>query len=155
LLPSERVSVESYKMNNSLRDFSTLGRESQELIIDQLSAINLDRIGPKSIAQVGKSLIRLISQSHHFQEEVPEGELRDNWIVVREMSLSILEEILNRYRSLSEGADIAEWDRSAVLGMLSDITKVCHDEQVRTEEKLRAGAGKELSDELLNEILNK
>lgn len=142
-------------MKNSLRDFSTLGRESQELIIEQLSAIDLDRIGPKSIAQVGKSLIRLISQSHHFQEEVEEGELRDNWLVVREMSLSILEEILNRYRRLSEEAEIAEWDRSTVLGMLADIGKVCHEEQIRTEEKLRESAGKELSDELLDEILSK
>jgi hypothetical protein len=141
-------------MNNSLRDFSTLGRESQELIIDQLSAINLDRIGPKSIAQVGKSLIRLISQSHHFQEEVEKGDLRDNWIVVREMSLSILEEILNRYRGLSEVAEIPEWDRSTVLGMLADISKVCHEEQVRTEKEIREGKGKEFSDELLDEILN-
>jgi hypothetical protein len=140
-------------MRTTLRDFSNLGREAQEMIISQLSAIDLDRIGPKSIAQVGKSLIRLISQSHHFQEEVEDEETKKNWLAVREMSLTILEEILCRYQKLSDQAEIAEWDRSAVLGMLADISKVCHDEQARNDEKFRESAGKEFSNELLREIL--
>jgi hypothetical protein len=141
-------------MRNSLRDFSCLGRDAQELIINQLSEIDLDRIGPKSIAQVGKSLIRLISQSHHYQEEVEDQEVKNNWLAVREMSLTILEEILKRYQKLSEQAEIAEWDRSAVLGMLADISKVCHEEQRRTDELLRNENGKEFSNELLEEIFS-
>jgi hypothetical protein len=141
-------------MRNSLRDFSCLGRDAQELIINQLSEIDLDRIGPKSIAQVGKSLIRLISQSHHYQEEVKDQEVKNNWLAVREMSLTILEEILKRYQKLSEQAEIAEWDRSAVLGMLADISKVCHEEQRRTDEMLRNENGKEFSNELLEEIFS-
>ncbi len=141
-------------MRNSLRDFSCLGRDAQELIINQLSEIDLDRIGPKSIAQVGKSLIRLISQSHHYQEEVEDQEVKNNWLAVREMSLTILEEILKRYQKLSEQAEIAEWDRSAVLGMLADISKVCHEEQRRTDEMLRNENGKEFSNELLEEIFS-
>lgn len=141
-------------MRNSLRDFSTLGRESQEMIINQLTAIDLDRIGPKTISQLGKSLIRLISQSHHYQEEVEEGsDVKNNWIAVRELSLTILEEILKRYQELSDKAEIAEWDRASVLGMLADISKVCHEEQSRTDEMLREKAGKEFSNELLQEIL--
>lgn len=141
-------------MRNSLRDFSTLGRESQEMIINQLTAIDLDRIGPKTISQLGKSLIRLISQSHHYQEEVEDGsDVKNNWIAVRELSLTILEEILKRYQELSDKAEIAEWDRASVLGMLADISKVCHEEQARTDELLREKAGKEFSNELLQEIL--
>jgi hypothetical protein len=139
--------------NHSLRDFSTLGRDAQEMIINQLSAIDLDRIGPKTISQVGKSLIRLISQSHHYQEEVEDGEAKSNWLAVREMSLTILEEILKRYQKLSDDAEIAEWDRASVLGMLADISKVCHEEQARTDEMLRESVGKEFSDEILQEIL--
>jgi hypothetical protein len=139
--------------NHSLRDFSTLGRDAQEMLINQLSAIDLDRIGPKSISQVGKSLIRLISQSHHYQEEVEDEEARSNWLAVREMSLTILEEILKRYQQLSDQAEIAEWDRASVLGMLADISKVCHEEQARTDEMLRESVGREFSSELLQEIL--
>lgn len=138
---------------NSLKDFSGLGRDAQEMIIGQLSSIDLERIGPKSIAQVGKSLIKLISQSHHYQEEVEDSEAKSNWLAVREMSLTILEEILHRYQTLSDNAEIAEWDRATVLGMLSDISKVCHEEQRRTDQAIKDGAGKQLSDELLEEIL--
>jgi len=123
------------------------------MILSQLSAINLERIGPKSIATVGKSLIKLIAQSHKYQEEVEDEESQQNWVAVREMSLSILEAILVRFQELSDEAEIAEWDRSAVLSLLADISKVCHDEQRRTEEQLREGAGKQLSDDLLKEIL--
>lgn len=138
---------------SSLRDFSAFGLDTQEMILTQLGSIQLDRIGPKSIATVGKSLIRLISQSHQYQKETEDEEVRENWLSVREMSLSILESILDRFQELSERGEIAEWDRSAVLSLLADITKVCHDEQKRTEEQIKAGAGKELSNDLLNEIL--
>lgn len=140
-------------MRSRLRDFSGFGRDTQEMILSQLSAINLERIGPKSIATVGKSLIKLIAQSHKYQEEVEDEESQQNWVAVREMSLSILEAILVRFQELSDEAEIAEWDRSAVLSLLADISKVCHDEQRRTEDQLREGAGKQLSDDLLKEIL--
>lgn len=140
-------------MRSKLRDFSGFGRDAQEMILSQLSAINLERIGPKSIATVGKSLIKLIAQSHQYQEEVEDEEVQRNWVAVREMSLSILEAILVRFQELSDEAEIAEWDRSAVLSLLADISKVCHDEQRRTDEQLRDEAGKQLSDDLLKEIL--
>ena len=141
------------KSLSRLKDFSEFGLDTQEMILSQLGAIELDRIGPKSIATVGKSLIKLIAQSHRYQEEANSEEAQENWIAVREMSLSLLESTLARFQTLSEKAEIAEWDRSAVLSLLADISKVCHDEQKRTEEQIRAGAGKELSTELLNEIL--
>ena len=140
-------------MRSKLRDFSGFGRDAQEMILSQLSAINLERIGPKSIATVGKSLIKLIAQSHQYQEEVEDEEVQRNWVAVREMSLSILEAILVRFQELSDEAEIAEWDRSAVLSLLADISKVCHDEQRRTDEQLRNESGKQLSDDLLKEIL--
>jgi hypothetical protein len=102
---------------------------------------------------MGKSLIKLIAQSHRYQEETEDDEVTENWIAVREMSLSILESILARFQELSDSAEIAEWDRSAVLSLLADISKVCHDEQTRTAELIKAGAGKELSNDLLNEML--
>jgi hypothetical protein len=141
-------------MNTSgAKDFTRFGKDVQDMIITQLQAIELDKIGPKSIGTVGKSLIKIIEQSHHFQEEVDDVDSRDNWIAIREMSLIILEEILNRFRDLSDQAEIAEWDRAAVISLLSDISKVCHNEQKRTQAKLEESLGKELSDELLNEIL--
>jgi hypothetical protein len=138
---------------SGLKDFSSFGKEAQEMILSQLSAIDLERIGPKSISAVGKSLIRLISQSHKFQEEVEDEEIRDNWIAVREVSLSILEDILIRFQEMSEKSEIAEWDRAAVLGVLAEISKVCHEEQRRTDELIRESSGKEISDELLKEFL--
>lgn len=137
----------------ALKDFTLFGKDAQEMIISQLQAIELEKIGPKSIATVGKSLIKIISQSHRYQEEVDDEETRDNWIAIREMSLVILEEILRRFQRLSDQAEIAEWDRSAVLSLLADITKVCHDEQRRTEAKIEAGLGKEISNELIEELL--
>lgn len=139
--------------SSKLRDFSAFGRDTQEMILAQLSAIELDRIGPKTIATAGKSLIKLVAQSHRYQEESPDPEIQENWVAIREMSIAILESILLRFQELSDQAEIAEWDRSAVLSLLADISKVCHDEQIRTDEMIRAGAGKEMSDELLNEIL--
>jgi hypothetical protein len=139
--------------STKLRDFSAFGRDTQEMILAQLSAIELDRIGPKTIATAGKSLIKLVAQSHRYQEESPDPEIQENWVAIREMSIAILESILLRFQELSDQAEIAEWDRSAVLSLLADISKVCHDEQIRTDELIRAGAGKEMSDELLNEIL--
>jgi hypothetical protein len=138
---------------SGLKDFSTFGRDTQEMILNQLGAIDLARIGPKSIAAVGKSLIKLISQSHKFQEEVEDEEIKNNWISVREVSLSILESILLRFEELSEKAEIAEWDRAAVLGLLAEISKVCHEEQKRTDVLIRESSGKEISDELLREFL--
>jgi hypothetical protein len=58
------------KSISRLKDFSTFGLDTQEMILSQLSAIDLDRIGPKSIATVGKSLIKIIAQSHRYQERI-------------------------------------------------------------------------------------
>jgi hypothetical protein len=96
----------------------------------------------------------MVEQSHKFQEEVEgDGEAREDWVAIREMSLVILEEILGRFQELSDRAEIAEWDRSAVIGLLADITKVCHNEQKRTQARLDEGLGKEISDELINDVL--
>ena len=141
------------RTRSKLRDFSGFGRDTQEMILSQLSAIELDRIGPKSIATVGNSLIKLISQSHRYQEETGDEEIQENWVAVREMSLSILESILLRFQELSDNAEIAEWDRSAVLSLLSDISKVCHEEQERTDNQIKSESGKQISSELLDEIL--
>ena len=140
-------------IRSKFRDFSSFGRDAQEMILAQLGSIELDRIGPKSVSQVGKSLIRIIEQSHKYQAEEMDEEFRENWIAIREMSLSILESILLRFQELSDKAEIAEWDRSSVLSLLAEISKVCHTEQRRMEEKMRGENGKELSDDLLNEIL--
>lgn len=137
-----------------IRDFSVFGQDTREMIISQLGSIDLDRIGPKSISSMGKSLIKLISQSHRFQEEVSDPDIQKEWVTIREMSLSILEAILARFQTLSDQAEIAEWDRSTVLGLLADISKVCHEEQKRTDEQLKGSMGKELSSELLEEMLN-
>lgn len=136
------------------KDFTGFGRDVQEMIISQLQAIELEKIGPKSIATVGKSLIKMIEQSHRYQEEVEDKEVRSNWIGIREMSLVILENILERFEDLSDKAEIAEWDRAAVIGLLADITKVCHQEEKRNQIKLKEGLGQEISNELLQEILN-
>jgi hypothetical protein len=140
-------------VKSKFRDFSGFGRDTQEMILAQLGSIELDRIGPKSVSQVGKSLIKLIEQSHKYQAEEVNDEFRDNWLAIREMSLAILESILCRFQELSDKAEIAEWDRSSVLSLLAEISKVCHTEQRRMEEQVRGENGKELSDDLLNEIL--
>jgi len=139
---------------STVRDFSQFGKDTREMIITQLQAIELEKIGPRSIATVGKNLIRMVEQSHKFQEEVEgDDEAREDWVAIREMSLVILEEILGRFQELSDKAEIAEWDRSAVIGLLADITKVCHNEQKRTQARLDEGLGKEISDELINDVL--
>ena len=76
--------------STKLRDFSAFGRDTQEMILAQLSAIELDRIGPKTIATAGKSLIKLVAQSHRYQEESPDPEIQENWVAIREMSIAIL-----------------------------------------------------------------
>ena len=61
-------------LRSKLKDFSAFGLDTQEMILAQLGAIELDRIGPKSIASMGKSLIKLIAQSHRYQEETEDDE---------------------------------------------------------------------------------
>ena len=138
---------------SGVRDFSSFGKDAREMIVSQLQAIELEKIGPRSIATVGKNLIRVVEQSHRFQEEVDDQEAKEDWIAIREMSLIILERILTRFQELSDKAEIAEWDRSSVIGLLADITKVCHTEQKRLQAKLDEGLGKEISDDLINEVL--
>ncbi len=71
------------------KNFAEFGADAQQMLIDQIQTIDLEKIGPKSIAHVGKTLIALIKQSHQLQEETNE-ETRDNWIAIRELSHIIL-----------------------------------------------------------------
>ena len=58
------------------KNFAEFGADAQQMLIDQIQTIDLEKIGPKSIAHVGKTLIGLIKQSHRFQEET-DDEVRD------------------------------------------------------------------------------
>jgi len=133
------------------KNFSEFGADAQQMLIDQIQTIDLEKIGPKSIAHVGKTLIGLIKQSHRFQEETNE-DIRDNWIAIRELSHIILVEILNKYKELSAMGEIPEWERANVVGVLTEITKVCHEEAKRDElSEINSGSG--VDESILNEIL--
>jgi hypothetical protein len=134
------------------RDFSQFGRDAQEMIISQLQSIELEKIGPKSIAHMGKSLISLVQQSHKYQEESTDDITRNNYITIREMCLMIMEDILERFQELSNNCEIAEWDRASVLGLLAQISKVCHEEQRRDAAEAET-AGVSMSSDLLNDLL--
>ncbi len=54
------------------KNFAEFGADAQQMLIDQIQTIDLEKIGPKSIAHVGKTLIALIKQSHQLQEETNE-----------------------------------------------------------------------------------
>ena len=62
-------------MSRIQRNFSQFGADAQQMIIDQIQSIDLEKIGPKSIAHVGKTLISLVKQSHQLQEDVEEEEV--------------------------------------------------------------------------------
>jgi len=133
------------------KNFSEFGADAQQMLIDQIQTVDLEKIGPKSIAHVGKTLIGLIKQSHRFQEETNE-DIRDNWIAIRELSHIILVEILNKYKELSAMGEIPEWERANVVGVLTEITKVCHEEAKRDElSEINSGSG--VDESILDEIL--
>ncbi len=134
------------------RDFGQFGSDAQEMILGQLQQIDLEKIGPKSIAHVGKSLISLIKQSHQYQEESDLSKTRDNWIAIREISMVILTEILDKYTELSENGDIPEWERASVLVLLREITKVAHEED-RRDKLAQKGNGMILDDDTLDKLL--
>jgi hypothetical protein len=134
------------------RDFGQFGSDAQDMILGQLHQIDLEKIGPKSIAHVGKSLIALIKQSHQYQEESDLSKTRENWIAIREISMVILTEILDKYTELSENGDIPEWERASVLVLLREITKVAHEED-RRDKLAQKGNGMVLDDDTLDKLL--
>ena len=80
------------------KNFADFGADAQQMIINQIQSIDLEKIGPKSIAHVGKTLISLVKSSNQLQEEVEAEEVRDNWIMIRELSHMILVEILDKFQ---------------------------------------------------------
>lgn len=134
------------------KNFSEFGEDAQEMIINQLQTIDLERIGPKSIAHVGKTLIGLVKSSHKFQEEVEREEIRDNWIVIRELSHIILVDILDKFKELDEQGAVPAWEKANVLSLLQEITKVCHDEEKR-DALAEINTGRVIEDNVLDEML--
>jgi hypothetical protein len=139
-------------MSRIQRNFSQFGADAQQMIIDQIQSIDLEKIGPKSIAHVGKTLISLVKQSHQLQEDVEEEEVRDNWITIRELSHILLVEILDKFKELSALGEIPEWERANVLNLLQEITKVCHAEEKR-DALSEINTGKIIDDKVLDEML--
>lgn len=139
-------------MSRIQRNFSQFGADAQQMIIDQIQSIDLEKIGPKSIAHVGKTLISLVKQSHQLQEDVEEEEVRDNWIAIRELSHILLVEILEKFKELSALGEIPEWERANVLNLLQEITKVCHAEEKR-DALSEINTGKVIDDKILDEML--
>lgn len=139
-------------MSRIQRNFSQFGADAQQMIIDQIQSIDLEKIGPKSIAHVGKTLISLVKQSHQLQEDVEDDEVRDNWIAIRELSHILLVEILDKFKELSALGEIPEWERANVLNLLQEITKVCHAEEKR-DALSEINTGKVIDDKVLDEML--
>lgn len=134
------------------KNFSEFGADAQDMIINQIESIDLDKIGAKSIAHVGKTLISLIKQSHQYQEEVEDEQVRDNWITIRELSHIILVEILKKFEQLSEEGAIPEWERANVLNLLQEIAKVCHAEEKR-DALAEINTGTVIDESILSDIL--
>lgn len=134
------------------KNFADFGADAQQMIITQLQNIDLEKIGPKSISHVGKTLISLVKSSNQLQEEVEGEDVRDNWIMIRELSHIILVEILQKFEELSSLGEIPEWERANVLGLLQEITKVCHDEEKR-DALAELNSGKIIEDKVLDEML--
>jgi hypothetical protein len=139
-------------MSRIHKNFSEFGAEAQEIIINQIQSIDLDKIGPKSIAHVGKTLIGLVKNSNALQEEVEDDKVRDNWIAIRELSHILLVEILDKFKLLSENGEIPEWERANVLSLLQEITKVCHAEEKRNS-LAELNSGKFIDEGLLDDML--
>lgn len=112
------------------KGFAEFGDDAQQMIIDQIQSIDLEKLGPKSICHLGQSLIALIRQSHRYVDETF-GMEQQNWITIRNLSHESLVEILNRFNHLSLLDEIPEYDRSSMLKLLAEITKVCFEESRR------------------------
>lgn len=134
------------------KNFADFGADAQQMIITQLQNIDLGKIGPKSIAHIGKTLISLVKSSNQLQEEVEAEEVRDNWITIRELSHIILVEILQKFEELSDEGQVPEWERASVLSLLQEIAKVCHDEEKR-DALSEINSGKIIEDKILDEML--
>ncbi len=134
------------------KNFADFGADAQQMIITQLQNIDLEKIGPKSIAHIGKTLISLVKSSNQLQEEVDAEEVRDNWITIRELSHIILVEILQKFEELSDEGQVPEWERASVLSLLQEIAKVCHDEEKR-DALSEINSGKIIEDKILDEML--
>jgi hypothetical protein len=134
------------------KNFADFGADAQQMIIDQIQAIDLEKIGPKSIAHVGKTLISLVKNANALQEDVEDEEVRDNWITIRELSHIILVEILDKFKELSAEGAVPEWERANVLTLLQDIAKICHAEEKR-DALAEINSGKIIEDKLLDEML--
>lgn len=134
------------------KNFADFGADAQQMIITQLQNIDLEKIGPKSIAHVGKTLISLVKSSNQLQEEVETEEVRDNWITIRELSHIILVEILQKFEELSNEGQVPEWERANVLSLLQEIAKVCHAEEKR-DALAEINSGKIIEDKILDEML--
>ncbi len=134
------------------KNFADFGADAQQMIITQLQNIDLGKIGPKSIAHIGKTLISLVKSSNQLQEEVDAEEVRDNWITIRELSHIILVEILQKFEELSDEGQVPEWERASVLSLLQEIAKVCHDEEKR-DALSEINSGKIIEDKILDEML--
>jgi hypothetical protein len=134
------------------KNFADFGEDAQQMIIEQLQTIDLDKIGPKSIAHVGKTLISLVKSSNQLQEEVDKEEVRDNWIVIRELSHIILVEILDKFKELDAEGAVPAWEKANVLSLLQEITKVCHAEEKR-DALAEINSGRVIEDRVLDEML--
>ena len=134
------------------KNFADFGADAQQMIINQIQSIDLEKIGPKSIAHVGKTLISLVKSSNQLQEEVEAEEVRDNWIMIRELSHMILVEILDKFQELSTLGQIPEWERANVLNLLQEIAKVCHAEEQR-DALAEINSGRIIEDRILDEML--
>jgi hypothetical protein len=134
------------------KNFSEFGEDAQEMIINQLQSIDLDKIGVKSISHVGKTLISLVKSSNQLQEEVESEQVRDNWITIREMAHILLVDILDKFKELSEIGEVPEWERANVLSLLQEITKVCHAEEQR-DALAEVNSGRLIEDKILDEML--
>ena len=134
------------------KNFADFGADAQQMIITQLQNIDLEKIGPKAIAHIGKTLISLVKSSNQLQEEVETEEVRDNWITIRELSHIILVEILQKFEELSDEGQVPEWERASVLSLLQEIAKVCHDEEKR-DALSEINSGKIIEDKILDEML--
>lgn len=134
------------------KHFTEFGADAQSMIIEQIQSIDLDKIGPKSIAHVGKTLMQLLRTANQLQEDVEDDETRDNWIAIRELSHILLVDILDKFRELSDAGEIPEWERASTLALLHDIAKTCHMEEQR-DKLAEVNSGKIIEDSILDEML--
>lgn len=142
-------------MTTKSTNFSDLGVESQKLIINQIQQIDLETvsISPKSLSTLGTSLMKILRTANSNQEKTKEEIVRDNWIIIRQLSHSLLEEILEKVEFLAERGEIPEWERPSIMNLLHDITKACYEEELRTNLANSDDPNINASDEFISEML--